>query len=69
MKFHYFDDEQADPSDMWLKMAIQQGYVPATCLLNGNIVMSEINRGNDPCAGCRGPRDKCHGRSFKEPKP
>jgi hypothetical protein len=64
MKLHYFDDDQADPNDFWLKASIQQGYVPATCLLSGKIVMSEINNGSDPCGGCAGPRHKCKGRDI-----
>jgi hypothetical protein len=50
---------------MFLEMAIQQGYVPKTCLLSGKIVMDEMNNGLDPCANCNGPRKKCHGRPFK----
>jgi hypothetical protein len=61
-KLHYFDDPQADPNDIWLTLAIQQGYVPDTCLLAGRVVMQEVNQGNDPCAGCAGPRPRCHGR-------
>jgi len=60
-RLHYFDDETASPSDTLLKMMIQQGYVPATCLLGGRTVWSEISGGFDPCSGCNGPREKCHG--------
>ena len=63
MKFHYFDQDKADENDLQLKMAIQQGYVPFTCLLSGIIVMSEIILHKDPCGGCNGPREKCHGRA------
>jgi hypothetical protein len=62
MKLHYFDDEAADPSDINLQMAIGQGYVPKGCLLGGMVVMDEVNKGNDPCKGCAGPREKCGGR-------
>jgi len=62
MKTHYFDQELADNDDMHLGMAIMQGYVPKTCLLGGAVVMDEINKGNDPCSGCNGPREKCFGR-------
>lgn len=62
MNFHYFDLDKAPESDILLQMAIDQGYVPHGCLLNGKLVMSEINLGNDPCDGCNGPREKCHGR-------
>lgn len=62
MKPHYFDQESADADDLLLDMAKRQGYVPVTCLLGGPIVMGEVNVGRDPCAGCNGPRVKCHGR-------
>lgn len=62
MKPHYFDQDRADEDDMYLGMVKMQGYVPQTCLLGGPIVMGEVNAGRDPCAGCEGPRYKCHGR-------
>lgn len=62
MKFHYFEELQADSTDLLLKMAIGQGYVPTTCLLTGRVVMSEVQASRDPCAGCNGPRNRCHGR-------
>lgn len=65
MKFHYFDQDKADDSDIQLKMAIQQGYVPSTCLLSGMVVMQATNQGFDACSGCNGPREKCHGRPKK----
>jgi len=62
MKPHYFEQDQADADDMMLGMTKMQGYVPPTCLLGGIVVMSETQAGKDPCAGCNGPRAKCHGR-------
>lgn len=62
IKPHYFDEEKADETDIMLKMAIGQGYVPGTCLLGGMVVMSETNAGKDPCAGCACDREKCKGR-------
>lgn len=62
---HYFDKEEA-PWDMQLEMAKHQGYVPMTCLLGGATVMAEVTAGRDPCAGCRGPREKCGGRAARE---
>lgn len=59
---HYFARAEADPNDMLLGMAKMQGYVPQGCLLGGIVVMSEVNGGRDPCAGCNGPRDRCGGR-------
>ena len=61
MKLHYFDQDQADADDMLLGMAKMQGYVKPNCLLGGQVVMDEINKGNNPCWGCEGPREKCHG--------
>lgn len=61
MKPHYFDQGQADPDDFMLKACINQGYVPPTCLLNGAIVLAEVNAARVPCAGCEAPREKCHG--------
>lgn len=63
---HYFDKDRADDSDFGLSMAKMQGYVPQTCLLGGRVVMSEVNAGKDPCAGCNGPREKCHGRPKRD---
>jgi hypothetical protein len=62
-KLHYFDQEKADEGDWQLKMCIDQGYVPSTCLLGGMTVFSEVNKSHDPCKGCAGPREKCKGRS------
>lgn len=61
-KPHYFDSPDAAGSDTLLKLAISQGYVPKKCLLGGIVVMSEINKGNDPCGGCECNRGKCGGR-------
>lgn len=61
-KPHYFNQEKADPTDMYLKMAIQQEYVPKTCLLNGQLVIALTKAGRDPCKGCACDRKKCHGR-------
>lgn len=62
MKLNYFDQEVADQSDWKLQAAIAQGYVPATCLLSGAVVMSEVFAGRDACYGCNCDRSKCHGR-------
>lgn len=66
MKPHYFEQEQADADDFQLGMAKMQGYVPETCLLSGAVVMGEVNKGNSPCWGCEGPREKCHGKPKRE---
>lgn len=62
MKPHYFRQEKADADDSLLGMAKLQGYVPETCLLGGHLVMTEISQNRNPCAGCNGPREKCHGK-------
>lgn len=61
MKPHYFEQEVPDKDDFMLGMSMLQGYVPATCLLGGMVVMAEINDGRNPCHGCNGPREKCKG--------
>lgn len=63
MNPHYFDKAEADPKDILLRMAKDQGYVSPNCLLNGSLVMAIINLGDDPCDGCACPREKCHGRA------
>lgn len=62
MKPHYFEQDEADEDDLLLEIAKAQGYVPKTCLLAGFVVMHCINIGEDPCAGCAAPREKCRGR-------
>ncbi len=61
-KLNYFDQLKSDTDDIFLQMAIVQGYIPRGCLLGGKLVMGEIGTGKDPCHGCEGPRDKCNGR-------
>ncbi len=58
-KLHYFNGEQADPTDIFLKMAIGQGYVPETCLLSGQLVMALTKEGRDPRSEERSPRTLC----------
>lgn len=66
MKPHYFNQDTADTDDVRLGMAKMQGYVPKTCLLGGAIVMQEVDIGNNPCWGCNGPRERCHGKEKQE---
>lgn len=61
MKPHYFEQTEADKDDLALSLAKGQGYVPSRCLLGGHVVMGLVNAGKKPCAGCKGPRDKCGG--------
>ena len=66
MKLHYFEQDEADSSDMMLGMAKMQGYIPQTCLLNGIVVMNEVKNGRNPCWGCEGPREKCNGKPKRD---
>jgi hypothetical protein len=66
MKLHYFNQVKPDADDLFLRMAVQQGYVPKTCLLGGEVVMGLVNSGADPCKGCEGPRAKCLGRPWTD---
>lgn len=66
MKLHYFDQEEADESDIQLGMAKMQGYVPENCLLGGLTVMAEISRGSSPCLGCNIEVGKCDGKKAQE---
>lgn len=68
MKPHYFNQAEPDPDDIQLAMAKGQGYVPKTCLLGGPVAMSEVLAGRNPCWGCEGPRDKCHGKPKRVPQ-
>jgi hypothetical protein len=65
-KLYYFDQDQADADDMMLGTAKAQGYVPQTCLLGGATVFRELGLGLNPCRGCNGPREKCHGQAKRE---
>jgi hypothetical protein len=66
VKPHYFSREHPDEDDIQLRLAIRQGHVPKGCLLGGALVMAIVRSGNDPCAGCAGPREKCSGRTEKQ---
>lgn len=48
--------------DMFRDMCIHQEYVPATCILPGQIAWGLVNKGEDPCTGCNGDRSVCKGR-------
>ena len=62
-QLHYFEEGVAPDTDLQLVAAKQQGYVSQGCLLAGPVVMSEVERGNDPCSGCFCERDVCGGRA------
>ena len=43
-------------------MCIQQGYIPSTCLMDGQMAWLLTNEGKDPCRGCNVNRSECNGR-------
>lgn len=43
-------------------MCIQQGYVPPTCKMDGQLCWLLIQEGKDPCKGCMQNRAICNGR-------
>ncbi len=51
--------------DIHLEMAKDQGYVPKTCYLKGEVITLLMLEGKDPCAGCNLDRLKCKGRNKK----
>jgi len=51
--------------DLLRDMAIQQGYVPKKCDLDGQLVMLLVREGKDPCKGCNVDRNICGGRPSK----
>lgn len=66
MRPHYFDREAADIDDNILTAMIEAGHVPKTCLWGGSMVQSVVAIGDDPCAYCTGPRERCKGRPQRE---
>ena len=48
--------------DVMFEMVVQQGYVPASCLLTGMFVMAMTQDSKDPCDGCNMDRNECKGR-------
>lgn len=43
-------------------MCINQGYVPSTCKMDGQMCWLLIQEGKDPCKGCNYNRSNCNGR-------
>lgn len=43
-------------------MCINQGYIPSTCKMDGQMCWLLIQEGKDPCKGCNHNRSKCNGR-------
>ena len=48
--------------DIQLELAVEQGYVPSKCYLDGRLVMVLMISGEDPCRGCNLNRKICGGR-------
>lgn len=46
------------------QMCVQQGYVPSTCILDGQMVWLLVKDGKDPCKGCNANRNICKGRAY-----
>jgi len=66
VKHQYFSQGKADKDDLLLQHAVAQEWVPKGCLLEEWLVHDLRSGGIDPCAGCRGPREKCGGRPSDE---
>lgn len=62
MKYHYFNQLEADPDDQALQQSIFSEVVPPTCLLAGQIIEMAVAQQKDPCKSCQGPRNRCKGR-------
>lgn len=56
-------------SEIMLELMKQHGYVPDTCVLNGELIFYLVKDGEDPCAGCTENRDVCNGRPKKKEEP
>ena len=55
-------------NDMYKKMCTQQGYVPSTCTMEGQLCWLLVNSQGDPCKGCNADRNECKGRPRERPK-
>lgn len=53
-------------SDMLREMAVNQGYVPKGCQMDGRPLWALLNGGDDPCRGCNYNKSECGGRKDKE---
>ncbi len=49
--------------DILKEMCVQQGYVPPTCVMDGQFCLMLVQKTGDPCKGCNADREKCKGRS------
>ena len=49
------------------EVAVELGYVPPTCTLDGELVMLLVSKREDPCARCNEDRNVCQGRPRRDP--
>ena len=56
---------EIDTKDIMLGLCIRQGYVPPTCIIDGQLVLMLTQKDGDACAGCNADRSKCGGRPKK----
>ena len=54
--------DKQEKEDIMLKLCVNQGYVPPTCLLSGQLVFHITGGSGDPCKGCNHDREICKGR-------
>ena len=47
-------------------MCVQQGYVPSTCTMDGQMCWLLMQSQSDPCKGCNENRNICMGRTYIE---
>lgn len=47
------------------QMCVQQGYVPPTCKMDGQMCWLLVQAGKDPCDGCYWNRAECNGRQHE----
>lgn len=50
---------------MFKQMCIRQGYIPATCTMDGQLAWMLVNKGESPCWGCNEDRKVCQGQDKK----
>jgi hypothetical protein len=50
---------------MFKEMCIQQGYIPTTCTMDGQLAWLLVRKGENPCWGCNEDRKICKGQEKK----
>lgn len=46
-------------TDMYKQMCVKQGYVPSTCILDGQLCWLLVNSQGNPCIGCNADKSIC----------